>query len=90
VIGAGLAMAEAVPFAVGLAVAGRDPWAVIVAAANAGNDCDTVALIAGSMAAAWSDDLGAPEDMVATMELVNGIDLGATAADLVDACGLKG
>lgn len=90
VIGAGLAMAEAVPFSVGLAVAASNPWSAIVAAANAGNDSDTVALIAGSMAAAWSDSIGAPDDLLAEMQLVNGLDLGATAADLVAACGLEG
>ena len=91
VIGAGLPMAEAVPVAVGLAVAAAgDPWAVIVAAANAGNDCDTVALFAGSIAAAWTDAIGAPDDLIAEMKLVNGLDLGATASDLVAACGLKG
>jgi len=83
VIGAGLPMAEAVPAAVGLAVAvGPDPFAAIVAAANEGADSDTVALIAGAMVAAWSDSLKAPDDMMATLELVNGIDLGAIAADL--------
>ena len=68
VIGAGLPMAEAVPSAVGLAVAvGNDPYAAIVAAANEGADSDTVALIAGAMVAAWSDSLKAPGDMMATL-----------------------
>jgi ADP-ribosylglycohydrolase len=85
VIGAGLPMAEAVPAAIGLAVAAKcDPWTVIVEAANAGNDCDTLALIAGSIAAAWSDSVGAPDDMVATMALVNGLDLGSVSADLAE------
>ncbi|SHG30360.1 ADP-ribosylglycohydrolase [Kaistia soli DSM 19436] len=83
VIGAGLPMAEAVPAAVGLAVAvGQDPFSAIVAAANEGADSDTVALISGAMVAAWSDSLKAPDDIMATLELVNGIDLGAIAADL--------
>jgi ADP-ribosylglycohydrolase len=82
VIGAGLPMAEAVPTAVGLVVAESNPWAVIVAAANAGNDCDTLALIAGSIAAAWTDAIGAPDDLVAELKLVNGLDLGTVAADL--------
>ncbi|PPE78391.1 hypothetical protein C3941_18875 [Kaistia algarum] len=82
VIGAGLPMAEAVPTAIGLVVAEGNPWAVIVAAANAGNDCDTLALIAGSIAAAWTDAIGAPDDLVAELKLVNGLDLGAVAAEL--------
>jgi len=91
VIGAGLPMAEAVPTAIGLAVAAAgNPWNAIVAAANAGNDSDTVALIAGSVVAAWSDTIGAPDDMLATLELVNGLDLGGVAAGLVEACGLEG
>jgi ADP-ribosylglycohydrolase len=85
VIGAGLPMNEAVPVAVGLAIAaGPNPWDAIVAAANIGNDCDTVALIAGSIAAAWSSDIGAPADVVAELEKVNGIDLAAVARDLVE------
>ncbi len=83
VIGAGLPMAEAVPAAVGLAVAvGEDPFAAVVAAANEGADSDTVALIAGAIVAAWSPTLNAPGDMMATLELVNGVNLGEIAADL--------
>ncbi|MCX5496130.1 ADP-ribosylglycohydrolase family protein [Kaistia dalseonensis] len=85
VIGAGLPMNEAVPTAVGLAIAvGPNPWEAIVAAANIGNDCDTVALIAGSIAAAWSEDVGAPAEIVAELEKVNGLDLKTVAHQLAE------
>ncbi|MBB5751857.1 ADP-ribosylglycohydrolase family protein [Prosthecomicrobium pneumaticum] len=85
VIGNGVAMAEAVPTALGLVVAaGFSPWAALVAAVNGGNDSDTIAMLAGAVAAAYgADDL--PEEIVRDIERVNALDLRDTAARLAEA-----
>lgn len=55
VIGAGVRAVEAVPTALGIALGARgDPLAAILAAANVGDDADTVAAIAGAICAAGS------------------------------------
>ncbi len=52
IIGNGVAMAEAVPCAIGVVIAaGFSPWRSILAAVNGGNDSDTIAMIAGAIAA---------------------------------------
>lgn len=52
-VGTGLPAAEAVPAAIGLMIAaGGDPLKTIAACASAGDDTDTVAIIAGSIAGA--------------------------------------
>ncbi|WP_425662339.1 ADP-ribosylglycohydrolase family protein [Agrococcus sp. DT81.2] len=54
-VGSGLHAAEAVPAAIGCFVAaGGDPWLTVVAAANIGDDSDTVACMAGAIAGAFS------------------------------------
>ena len=87
-IGNGVAMAEAVPTAVGLAVAaGGDPMAAILAAVNGGNDSDTIAMIAGTVAAAWTDADWVPADLIAEIERVNEINLAATSKALAALAG---
>lgn len=83
-IGNGVAMAEAVPTALGLLVAsGGRPWPAIVAAVNGGNDSDTIALIAGAIGAAYGES-DVPENLVVEVERVNGIDLSAVASGLAN------
>jgi ADP-ribosylglycohydrolase len=80
VIGNGVAMAEAVPCAVGLAVASElKCWPAVLAAVNGGNDSDTIAMIAGALTAAWSGSDDLPAEIVAEVERVNGLDLPALA-----------
>jgi len=72
-----------VPTAVGLAVAADgDPFAAILAAVNGGNDSDTIAMIAGAIAAAWAGPSWIPRDLLAEVEGINRIDLFATARAL--------
>lgn len=82
IIGNGVAMAEAVPCAIGIVIAaGLSPWQSIIAAVNGGNDSDTIAMIAGAIAAAY----GAADidtRIAAEVEHVNGIDLARTAKGL--------
>lgn len=75
IIGNGVAMAEAVPVALALVIAAaHSPWNAILAAVNGGNDSDTIAMIAGSIAAAYgTSDLNA--EVTAEVERVNALDL---------------
>ncbi|MBN9026328.1 ADP-ribosylglycohydrolase family protein [Kaistia sp. MMO-174] len=77
VVGNGVAMAEAVPHAFGLVIAASgNPWEAIVAAVNGGNDSDTIAMIAGAVAAAWwQDGEAVPPAILAEVESANGLDL---------------
>jgi ADP-ribosylglycohydrolase len=82
-VGNGVAMAEAAPTAIALAVsAAGDPWAAIVAGVNGGNDSDTIAMIAGAVAAAWADADWIPSELVAELERVNRLDLVAVSRNL--------
>ncbi|WP_341358674.1 ADP-ribosylglycohydrolase family protein [Georgenia sp. M64] len=83
VIGAGLPAAEAVPAAIGLFVAaGGDPWWTVVAGANVGDDTDTVACMAGSIAGALHGIAGVPRDRYAEVQVANGVDLADLARRL--------
>lgn len=82
-VGNGVAMAEAVPTAIGLAVASDgDPLAAILAGVNGGNDSDTIAMLAGSVAAAWADPGWIPGALLAEVERVNRISLAETSRAL--------
>lgn len=83
-IGTGLKANEAVPAAVGILAAAPDAFSAIVAAANAGDDTDTVATIVGALAGAAAGDGAFPSELAATVEAVNGFDLAATARALAD------
>jgi ADP-ribosylglycohydrolase len=90
-VGNGVAMAEAVPTAVALAIAADgDPLAAICAAVNGGNDSDTIAMIAGAIAAAWAGSAWIPVALLAEVERVNRIDLAATSRALAALSGIKG
>lgn len=83
VVGAGLPAAEAVPAAIGLLVAaGGDPWLTVVAAANVGDDTDTVACMAGSIAGALHGIAGVPQDRYAEVQVANGVDIADLARRL--------
>ncbi|TPW33183.1 hypothetical protein FJU08_01045 [Martelella alba] len=83
VVGNGVAMAEAVPHAFGLVKAANgSAWDAIVAAVNGGNDSDTIAMIAGSVAAAWNGAADIPDGLIAEAVAINGLDLAAVAAGL--------
>jgi ADP-ribosylglycohydrolase len=83
VVGTGLHAAEAVPAALGFFVAaGGDPWWTVVAAANAGDDSDTVACMAGSIAGAFSGFAAVPQDHYREVLDANGLDLESLAARL--------
>ncbi|PYP19614.1 MAG: ADP-ribosylglycohydrolase, partial [Gemmatimonadetes bacterium] len=63
-VGSGLHIAEAVPAAVGIFVAaGGDPMEAIAGGVNIGDDTDTVAIIAGSMAGALRGFAAVPKDL---------------------------
>jgi ADP-ribosylglycohydrolase len=83
-IGTGLKANEAVPAAVGILAAAPNAFSAIVAAANAGDDTDTVATIVGALAGAAAGDGAFPSELAATVEAVNGFDLAATAQALAE------
>lgn len=82
-VGNGVAMAEAVPTAIALAIVSEgNPMSAILAAVNGGNDSDTIAMLAGAVAAAWADTGWIPEGLLAEVERVNQIDLAGTSRGL--------
>ena len=83
-IGTGLKANEAVPAAVGILAAAPDAFSAIVAAANAGDDTDTVATIVGALAGAAAGAGAFPSELAATVDAVNGLDLAATARALAE------
>lgn len=83
VVGTGLHAAEAVPAAIGFFVAaGGDPWEAVFGAANAGDDSDTVACMAGALAGAFSGIEHVPADKLRQVEEANDIDLRTLAVEL--------
>ncbi len=84
VVGNGVAMAEAVPHAFGLVAAARgNAWQSILGAVNGGNDSDTIAMIAGAVAAATNPPkAGRPTS--STRSDPQQLDLAALAAALAD------
>lgn len=82
VIGNGVAMAEAVPHALGLVVAAQgDAWQAILGAVNGGNDSDTIAMIAGAIAAAYEPAESWPAGIQDEIERQNDLNLAAFAAE---------
>jgi len=83
IVGTGLSAAEAVPAAIGFVVAGGgDPWQTVVAAANAGDDTDTVACMAGSIAGALSGFSSVPRERYDEVVSANEIDIASLASRL--------
>lgn len=84
-VGTGLQAAEAVPAAIGFFVAAAgDPWWAAVAAANAGDDTDTVGCMASSIAGAYSGSAAVPADKLAEVLEANDLDLRPLATALAE------
>jgi ADP-ribosylglycohydrolase len=84
-VGSGLHISEAVPAALGVFLAASgDPFLTVVAGANLGDDTDTVACIAGSIAGAFTGFGAVPESLYRQMLAANGLDLEAKAAAFTD------
>ncbi|MBI0297553.1 ADP-ribosylglycohydrolase family protein [Streptomyces sp. PRKS01-29] len=83
-VGTSVASQESVPaaFAV-LALAEGEPWRACLLAANLGGDCDTIGAIAGAIAGAVSGASALPDDALATVRSVNGLDLEPLAKALL-------
>ncbi|EAR26242.1 hypothetical protein A20C1_10184 [marine actinobacterium PHSC20C1] len=82
-VGSGLHAAEAVPAAIGCFVAaGGDPWWTVVAAANIGDDTDTVACMAGSIAGAFSGFERVPQAKYQQVLAANDMDITEIAKNL--------
>ncbi|MDR1806916.1 MAG: ADP-ribosylglycohydrolase family protein, partial [Propionibacteriaceae bacterium] len=79
-IGTSLATQESVPAAFAFVLAGaQDPWRALCLAASVGGDCDTIAAMAGAVLGACHGTAAWPADAVATVERVNGLDVGGLA-----------
>lgn len=75
-IGTSVASRESVAAAFGVVrLAGGDAWKAAQIAANIGDDTDTIGAIAGAMAGACSGLMALPQDKVARVLAVNGLDL---------------
>lgn len=82
-VGNSVMMVETVPAAVGLFVAaGGDPLEAVVGGTNIGNDSDTIAAIAGSLAGALRGVEAVPEPLLATVLAANPEDIRAAADGL--------
>ncbi|HKK34684.1 MAG TPA: ADP-ribosylglycohydrolase family protein [Paracoccaceae bacterium] len=83
-IGVSVKARESVPAAFGFVeAAAGDPWAACLHAANAGDDTDTMAAIAGAMTGACAGIGALPRAPLATVVEVNGLDLAAVVAALL-------
>jgi ADP-ribosylglycohydrolase len=83
-LGAGIAITEAVPLAIGLMVACKgDPISTIEAAVNLGDDSDTVASIAGSLSGSFSGAARIPTEIRVQVSQVNSIGVESLANSLV-------
>jgi ADP-ribosylglycohydrolase len=82
-VGNSVMIVESVPAAVGVFVVGGGmPLDVVSAGASIGNDSDTVAAMAGSLAGALFGIAAVPPDMFATVKAVNDEDIEALAEGL--------
>ncbi len=83
VIGAGVEMEQSVPAAIGLFLAGKGHVKnTLLAAANMGGDCDTVASMAGALAGAYAGAEHFPSDWIDEVERVNELNLVGLANEL--------
>ncbi|HEU0114663.1 MAG TPA: ADP-ribosylglycohydrolase family protein [Thermomicrobiales bacterium] len=90
-VGTGLHISEAVPAALGIVLAaGGDPWLAVVGGANAGDDTDTIACIAGGVAGALAGFGSVPADLYRRVTDANDLDLERRAAAFVDAVATGG
>lgn len=76
VIGCGLPIIEAVPFAIGVFVASRgNPNLAILGAVNMGGDADTTATIVGALTGTYAGISNTDQELYSTIVRVNGLDL---------------
>lgn len=81
-VGTGLHVSEAVPAAVGIFLAAEgDPFLSAVGGANAGDDTDTVACIAGGIAGAFRGFGHVPEELYRQMIKANELDVEGKARE---------
>ncbi len=74
-IGTSVMCVESIPAAIGLLIAAKgDPLMTVAACSSAGDDTDTVAIMAGAIAGAYKGIQAVPADMVKTLAQVNAID----------------
>ena len=84
-VGNSVMTVESVPAAVGIFVAaGGDPLETVVGGTNIGNDSDTIAAMAGSLAGALRGIAAVPADLVATVKSVNSEDIDGIAEGLTE------
>jgi ADP-ribosylglycohydrolase len=84
-VGNSVMTVESVPAAVGIfAAAGGDPLETVVGGTNIGNDSDTVAAMAGSLAGALRGIAAVPRDMYDTVKSVNSENIEGLAAGLTE------
>jgi ADP-ribosylglycohydrolase len=84
-VGNSVMTVESVPAAVGIFVAaGGDPFETVVGGTNIGNDSDTIAAMAGSLAGALRGIAAVPPDLYETVKSVNSEDIEALAAGLTE------
>lgn len=82
-VGNSVMMVESAPAAVGIFVAASgDPLDTVSAGASIGNDSDTIAAMAGSLAGALRGIAAVPADLFATVKAVNQEDIEAISAGL--------
>lgn len=82
-VGNSVMTVESVPAAVGIFVAaGGDPLETVVGGTNIGNDSDTIAAMAGSLAGALRGIAAVPADLFATVKAVNTEDIESLADGL--------
>lgn len=80
-VGTGLHISEAVPAALAIFLAADgDPFLTVVGGANAGDDTDTVACIAGSIAGAFKGIEAVPQDLYEQVEAANHLRLAERAS----------
>ena len=84
-VGNSVMTVESVPAAVGIFVAaGGDPLDTVVGGTNIGNDTDTIAAMAGSLAGALRGIAAVPEELYETVRSVNSEDIPALADGLTE------
>jgi ADP-ribosylglycohydrolase len=84
-VGSGLHISEAVPAAMGvLLAADGDPFLTVVAAANLGDDTDTIACMAGSIAGAYRGFGAVPQGLFGEMLAAHNLDIASRARAFAD------
>jgi ADP-ribosylglycohydrolase len=85
-LGSGLPIVEAVPAALGVFLAANgDPWQTVIAAANLGDDTDTIGCMAGAIAGAFTGFGAVPQDAYNEMQAANGMEVEPRARAFADA-----